>query len=118
MRSCRRCARRRRSPQDWLPRVTALDYDPRSVPAAQKTGCTIGMGMTEKQGGSDVRANTTRARRARPTAATSCVGHKWFFSAPMCDACLVLAQADGGLTCFLLPRCRPTARATRSASSA
>jgi putative acyl-CoA dehydrogenase len=90
----------------WLPRVTSLVYDPRSVPAEGKAGVTIGMGMTEKQGGSDVRANTTRAH---PLGGDQyeLVGHKWFLSAPMCDAFLVLAQAPGGLTCFLLPRLRP-----------
>jgi putative acyl-CoA dehydrogenase len=87
----------------WLPRVTSPDYDPRSVPAAAKRGCTMGMGMTEKQGGSDVRANTTRAV-AQADGSHEIVGHKWFFSAPMSDAWLVLAQADAGLTCFLLPR--------------
>ena len=90
----------------WLPRVGAFSYDPRSVPAAGKTGCTIGMGMTEKQGGSDVRANTTEALR-QPDGSYELVGHKWFFSAPMSDAWLVLAQAEGGITCFLLPRFRP-----------
>ncbi|MEP7056279.1 MAG: isovaleryl-CoA dehydrogenase [Caldimonas sp.] len=91
---------------EWLPRVTALEYDPRSVPASAKEGCTVGMGMTEKQGGSDVRANTTAATR-RADESYELVGHKWFFSAPMSDAFLVLAQAEGGLTCFLMPRWRP-----------
>jgi putative acyl-CoA dehydrogenase len=98
---------------DWLPRVTALDYDPRHVPAAEKRGNTIGMGMTEKQGGSDVRANSTRAfptGAAGPGRLYELVGHKWFFSAPMCDAFLVLAQAAGGLSCFLLPRFAPDGR--------
>jgi len=90
----------------WMPRLTGLDYDPRSVPADQKTTCTMGMGMTEKQGGSDVRANTTRAT-GHADGSYRLVGHKWFFSAPKCDAHLVLAQADGGLTCFLMPRFRP-----------
>jgi len=96
--------------EQWLPRVASKDYDPRAVPAWEKTGNTIGMGMTEKQGGSDVRANTTRAV---PVGAAGggrlyeLVGHKWFFSAPMCDAFLVLAQAPGGLSCFLLPRFTP-----------
>lgn len=88
---------------EWLPRVTALDYDARRVPAAAKRGCTMGMGMTEKQSGSDVRANTTRAL-AQADGSYEIVGHKWFFSAPMSDAWLVLAQADAGLTCFLMPR--------------
>jgi putative acyl-CoA dehydrogenase len=94
----------------WLPRVAAPDYDPRHVPAWDKAGNTIGMGMTEKQGGSDVRANSTRAfpvAAAGPGRLYELVGHKWFFSAPMCDAFLVLAQAAGGLSCFLLPRFAP-----------
>jgi putative acyl-CoA dehydrogenase len=90
----------------WLPRMLAHEYDPRSLPVGDKTSALIGMGMTERQGGSDVRANTTRAE---PTADGSyrLTGHKWFFSAPMCDAHLVLAQAPGGLSCFLLPRILP-----------
>jgi putative acyl-CoA dehydrogenase len=94
----------------WLPRVTSTEYDPRSLPAWEKHGNTIGMGMTEKQGGSDVRANTTRAHPvgARgPGELYELVGHKWFYSAPMCDASLVLAQTDAGPTCFLLPRFAP-----------
>ncbi|HEY6882183.1 MAG TPA: acyl-CoA dehydrogenase family protein, partial [Polyangiales bacterium] len=87
----------------WLPRITSAHYDPRSLPAAHKRGCTMGMGMTEKQGGSDVRANTTRAT---PCADGSyeLIGHKWFFSAPMSDAFLVLAYVEDQLSCFLLPR--------------
>jgi len=81
-------------------------YDPRDVPISQKAGITLGMGMTEKQGGSDVRANTTRADVAGE-GVYALTGHKWFFSAPMCDAFLVLGQAPGGLTCFLLPRWQP-----------
>jgi putative acyl-CoA dehydrogenase len=95
---------------EWLPRVTSLEYDPRSLPAGEKRGATVGMGMTEKQGGSDVRSNATRAHplgRAGPGQAYELVGHKWFLSAPMCDAFLVLAQAERGLSCFLLPRFRP-----------
>lgn len=95
----------------WLPRVTACTYDPRNVPDPQKGGITVGMAMTEKQGGSDVRANTTRAYPAGaasgPGAAYELVGHKYFVSAPMCDVFLVLAHAPGGLSCFLLPRWRP-----------
>lgn len=91
----------------WLPRITARVYDPRNVPDAQKAGVTIGMAMTEKQGGSDVRANTTQARPAGAGGVYELVGHKYFVSAPMCDAFLVLAQARGGLSCFLLPRWRP-----------
>jgi len=96
--------------RDWLPRVLANDYDPRNVPHAEKKAVTIGMGMTEKQGGSDVRANTTTAvpvGTGGPGEAYELVGHKWFTSAPMCDAFLMLAQARGGLSCFLVPRWRP-----------
>ncbi|MDO9166862.1 MAG: isovaleryl-CoA dehydrogenase [Rhodoferax sp.] len=94
----------------WEPKVTARVYDPRNVPAEQKQGVTIGMAMTEKQGGSDVRTNSTRAfpiGTGGPGQAYELVGHKYFVSAPMCDAFLVLAQAPGGLSCFLLPRWRP-----------
>lgn len=95
----------------WEPKMTSRVYDPRNVPDAQKQGVTIGMAMTEKQGGSDVRANTTRAfptgAATGPGAPYELVGHKFFVSAPMCDAFLVLAQAAGGLSCFLLPRWRP-----------
>jgi putative acyl-CoA dehydrogenase len=92
--------------EEWAPHIVSLDYDPRSLPAAQKKGALIGMGMTEKQGGSDVRANTTRAEPLG-SGAYSLTGHKWFCSAPMCDAFLVLAQAAKGLSCFLLPRWTP-----------
>jgi len=94
----------------WGPKLTSRHYDPALKVYTQKAGVTMGMGMTEKQGGSDVRANTTRAvpdgqdawgQRFRLT------GHKWFFSAPMCDAFLVLAQGPGGLSCFFLPRVLP-----------
>jgi putative acyl-CoA dehydrogenase len=88
-----------------LPKILARDYDPRFLPCPEKNGITLGMGMTEKQGGTDVRANTSRAEQEEKGYAIS--GHKWFMSAPMCDAFLVLAQASGGLTCFLLPRFRP-----------
>ncbi|MBL8519626.1 MAG: isovaleryl-CoA dehydrogenase [Betaproteobacteria bacterium] len=94
----------------WLPRILSTSYDERFLPAQDKRGATLGMGMTEKQGGSDVRANTTRAlplARTGPGEWYELVGHKWFFSAPMCDAFLVLAQAQAGLSCFLLPRFRP-----------
>jgi len=96
--------------RNWEPKITARIYDPRNVPYADKLGLTIGMAMTEKQGGSDVRANTTRAYpigAEGPAAAYELIGHKYFVSAPMCDAFMVLAQAPGGLTCFLLPRWRP-----------
>lgn len=95
---------------DWAPRVMARRYDPRNIEAAEKTGLTIGMAMTEKQGGSDVRSNTTVAHPVGvggPGEAYELVGHKYFVSAPMCDAFLTLAQAPGGLSCFLLPRWRP-----------
>ena len=94
----------------WLPLVLARAYDPRFVPASEKRAVTFGMGMTEKQGGTDVRANTTQAApiaAGGPGAEYILVGHKWFLSAPMSDAFLVLAQAPGGLTCFLLPRFLP-----------
>ncbi len=94
----------------WEPKITARVYDPRNVPMEQKQGVTIGMAMTEKQGGSDVRTNSTRAHpvgAVGPGEAYELVGHKYFVSAPMCDAFLVLAQAPGGLSCFLLPRWRP-----------
>ncbi|WP_017903155.1 acyl-CoA dehydrogenase family protein [Pseudomonas asplenii] len=94
----------------WLPSILSTRYDPRNVGIAHKRGATIGMAMTEKQGGTDVRANTTRAYpvgAAGPGQPYELVGHKWFCSAPMCDAFLTLAQTDKGLTCFLLPRHRP-----------
>ncbi len=90
----------------WLPRIFSRDYDRRFMPGEGKTGALFGMGMTEKQGGSDVRANTTRAESAED-GAFRLTGHKWFLSAPMCDAFLVLAQAPDGLTCFFLPRFTP-----------
>jgi putative acyl-CoA dehydrogenase len=88
-----------------VPKVVSRDYDSVFRPWTEKRGMTLGMGMTEKQGGTDVRANTTMA--APSGEGYSIVGHKWFFSAPMSDAFLVLAQAPGGLTCFLMPRFRP-----------
>jgi putative acyl-CoA dehydrogenase len=94
----------------WEPKITAHVYDPRNVPVDQKAGVTIGMAMTEKQGGSDVQANSTRAYpvgQGGPGQAYELVGHKYFVSAPMCDAFLVLAHTDKGLSCFLLPRWRP-----------
>ncbi|MBT2786255.1 MULTISPECIES: isovaleryl-CoA dehydrogenase [unclassified Halomonas] len=96
--------------KSWGDKITAPHYDPRNVPYFEKQGVTLGMAMTEKQGGSDVRLNTTRAYpidQGGPGEAYELVGHKWFVSAPMCDAFLVLAQAPGGLSCFLLPRWRP-----------
>ncbi|HET7313707.1 acyl-CoA dehydrogenase family protein [Salinisphaera sp.] len=90
----------------WLDRVLTAAYDPRVIPAAGKTGLTVGMGMTEKQGGSDVRANTTRAIATGRDGVFTLRGHKWFFSAPMCDLFLVLAREPDGLSCFVLPRWR------------
>lgn len=95
---------------DWAARVAARAYDARPLPVAAKHAVTLGMGMTEKQGGSDVRANTTRAERDGDDAwgeRFRLVGHKWFFSAPQSDAHLVLAQAPGGLSCFFVPRWLP-----------
>ena len=96
--------------KEWLPKILNNAYDPRNVPHTEKQALTIGMGMTEKQGGSDVRANTTVATaigNEGPGEAYELVGHKWFTSAPMCDAFLVLAQTQSGLSCFLVPRWRP-----------
>jgi putative acyl-CoA dehydrogenase len=95
---------------EWVPRILSRRYDSRFLPAPEKTGVLFGMGMTEKQGGSDLRTNTTRAEpvgRGGPGGEYRIVGHKWFFSAPMSDAFLVTAQAPGGLSCFLLPRWTP-----------
>lgn len=96
---------------EWLPRLLTRAYDPRDIPAAEKSGVTMGMFMTEKQGGSDVRTNTTRAvaegAAFGPGAAYRLIGHKFFCSAPMSDAFLALAQTGNGLSCFLLPRWRP-----------
>ena len=104
----------RRQPElaaEWEPRFISLPYDgERLRPAPDKAGALCGMGMTEKQGGSDVRANTTVAAPLNgggPGAEYALTGHKWFFSAPMCDAFLVLAQAEGGLSCFFMPRFTP-----------
>ncbi|MFI6208508.1 acyl-CoA dehydrogenase family protein [Streptomyces sp. NPDC051041] len=89
---------------EWVPRLTSEVYDRELRPARLKAGALFGMGMTEKQGGSDVRANTTAARPLAEDGAYALTGHKWFCSAPMSDGFLVLAQAPGGLTCFLVPR--------------
>lgn len=91
---------------EWEPRLTSNRYDPRFLPADRKDGALVGMGMTEKQGGSDVRANTTRAE-PESDGWYRVTGHKWFTSAPMCDAFLILAQAPEGLSCFFLPRHLP-----------
>jgi putative acyl-CoA dehydrogenase len=89
----------------WVPKIVGGTYDAPLRPIGEKRGVTVGMAMTEKQGGSDVRANTTRA--FRDGEAWRLVGHKWFCSAPMCDAFLTLAQTEKGLSCFLVPRIRP-----------
>jgi putative acyl-CoA dehydrogenase len=92
---------------EWLPRIFARQYDPRFCPASQKTGVLLGMAMTENQGGSDLRTNATQAEfrgSDGPRRLFRLTGQKWFMSAPMCDAFLVLAQATGGLSCFLVPR--------------
>ena len=96
--------------QQWEPRILSNRYDPRALPAEQKHGVLVGMAMTERQGGSDVRANSSRAEAIQSDAAGRSyvlTGHKWFCSAPMSDAFLVLAQAPGGISCFLLPRFLP-----------
>ncbi|MGK2897955.1 MAG: isovaleryl-CoA dehydrogenase [Burkholderiaceae bacterium] len=95
---------------DWFDKLASTRYDPRPASVQVKSGVTMGMGMTEKQGGSDVRANTTRAEYVEDTPWGRCyrlVGHKWFMSAPMSDAFLVLAQTTAGLSCFFLPRALP-----------
>lgn len=96
-------------------KILSSNYDPRNLPAGQKNGLTVGMGMTEKQGGSDVRANTTFAvaidqggtGEGDETKTYEITGHKWFLSAPMCDLFLVLAKTDAGVSCFLVPRWKP-----------
>lgn len=96
--------------KDWMPGLTARAYDPELKLFSKKRGLTMGMGMTEKQGGSDLRANTTQATADGADAwgqRFKLVGHKWFFSAPMCDAFLVLAQSAAGLSCFFIPRVLP-----------
>ena len=99
------------SADDWIPRLLSAAYDPRDIPATEKAGALVGMFMTEKQGGSDVRANSTVAEPAGAEtgegAAYLLSGHKFFCSAPMCDAFLTLAYARGGLSCFLMPRWTP-----------
>ncbi|MGB7480014.1 MAG: isovaleryl-CoA dehydrogenase [Burkholderiaceae bacterium] len=91
-------------------KLFSREHDARDLPLEQKSSIMVGMGMTEKQGGSDVRSNTTTARALRGEgrgAEYLITGHKWFFSAPMCDAHLVLARSEGGLSCFFVPRWRP-----------
>jgi putative acyl-CoA dehydrogenase len=91
---------------EWLPRIFGRKYDSRFVPASQKGAALIGMGMTENQGGSDLRTNVTRAEPAGD-GSFRLHGHKWFMSAPMCDGFLILAQAPKGLSCFFMPRWTP-----------
>jgi putative acyl-CoA dehydrogenase len=95
--------------REWLPRIFSEVYDERMLPAVEKRGVTFGMAMTEKQGGSDIRSNSTRAQpvSGHGGAAYELTGHKWFCSAPMSDAFLTLARTTAGLTCFLVPRFRP-----------
>ena len=94
--------------RDWLPKILSRDYDPASLPMEKKRSVTVGMGMTEKQGGTDVRANTSSAEPLSSAGREYVLtGHKWFMSAPMCDAFMMLAQAPGGLSCFFVPRLRP-----------
>ncbi|XID74801.1 isovaleryl-CoA dehydrogenase [Alkanindiges sp. WGS2144] len=96
--------------QLWEEKILSSTYDPRNIPATHKNGLTVGMGMTEKQGGSDVRANTTVAVPVAARGAGEAyeiTGHKWFLSAPMCDLFLVLANTEAGISCFLVPRWRP-----------
>jgi putative acyl-CoA dehydrogenase len=93
--------------KEWTPLLASRRYDPGVRPATEKLGALAGMGMTEKQGGSDVRANLTQARPTSTEGTYTLHGHKWFTSAPMNDVFLVLAQAPGGLTCFVLPRVLP-----------
>ncbi len=95
--------------REWMPKLLSREYDKRFIPAAQKKGVLIGMGLTEKQGGSDVRANTTRAE-PNSDGSWRLTGHKWFLSAPMCDAFLVTAQSPKGLSCFFVPRWTPDGR--------
>ena len=96
--------------EEWLPLVLSNEYDPRSLPAREKKGVLFGMALTERQGGSDVQSNTTRAvplGKSGGAQEHELTGHKWFCSAPMCDAFLTLAQTNKGLSCFLLPRWKP-----------
>ncbi len=99
--------------KEWTPRLAATSYDPGVRAVTEKTGALAGMGMTEKQGGSDVRANVTEARPTAVDGEYTLHGHKWFTSAPMNDVFLVLAQAAGGVTCFLVPRVLPSGERNR-----
>lgn len=98
---------------EWAPRILSTEYDHRNIPYFEKNSATIGMAMTEKQGGSDIRKTMTRAsalKGAGPGQLYELVGHKYFVSAPMCDAFLMLAQTEQGISCFLVPRWRPDGR--------
>src|SRR3954466_3134936 len=102
--------------EEWEPRILSDVYDPRQIAAREKEGSLLGMGMTEKQGGSASRDNTTVGKPINgggPGAEYEITGHKWFFSAPQCDAFLVLAQAEGGISCFLMPRRLPDGELNR-----
>jgi len=90
--------------EEWLPKVLSNEYDARFLPVSEKRSATFGMAMTEPQGGSDVRANITFAEKLNEQGEYKITGRKWFCSAPMSDAFLVLAQTENGLSCFLLPR--------------
>ncbi|MEP7038966.1 MAG: acyl-CoA dehydrogenase family protein, partial [Acidobacteriota bacterium] len=92
---------------EWLPRVLSNEYDAKFIPASEKCGATFGMAMTEPQGGSDVRANLTFAEKLNASGEYKITGRKWFCSAPMSDAFLVLAQTEKGISCFLMPRFTP-----------
>ena len=98
-------------PQQWIAKTMSREYDHRFLPIEHKTAVTIGIGMTEKQGGTDVAANTTRAEKIESESGGRVyrlTGHKWFLSAPMSDAFIILAQAPNGLSCFLVPRFDPS----------
>ena len=104
--------------KEWTPALASTTYDPGIRPVAEKRGALAGMGMTEKQGGSDVRANVTQARPTSVDGEYTLHGHKWFTSAPMNDVFLVLAQApEGGVTCFLVPRALPDGVAQPASTS-
>lgn len=98
---------------EWLPKVLSNDYDERFLPVTEKRGATFGMAMTEPQGGSDVRANITFAEKLNDSGEYKITGRKWFCSAPMSDAFLVLAQAAKGISCFLMPRFTPDGKVNK-----
>lgn len=98
---------------EWLPKVLSNEYDERFLPATEKRGATFGMAMTEPQGGSDVRANITFAEKLNDSGKYKITGRKWFCSAPMSDAFLVLAQTESGISCFLMPRFTPDGKVNK-----